>query len=256
MADATSRPGGLIRALLLIAACAALSAAADAGRVRVAVAANFTDAATQIGRHFEAATGHRAVYSFGSTGQLYAQITQGAPFDVFMAADRARPARLEDEGLAQPGSRFTYATGRLVLYSRDAGLVAGAATLRGDALSRLAVANPATAPYGAAAVAVMKALNVHGRLAGRIVQGTNIAQAYQFVATGNADAGFIALSQVIHHDRGSRWIVPEHLHAPIAQDAVLLGHGLESPAARAFIAFLKGPQADAVKRDYGYGTGD
>jgi molybdate transport system substrate-binding protein len=230
--------------------------AARAGETRIAVAANFTDAAREIGALFDATSGHRAVFSFGSTGQLYAQIGQGAPFDAFVAADRDRPQKAVDDGLAVPGSRFTYATGRLALYSRQPGLVAGPQVLTDANVTRLAIANPATAPYGAAAVDVMQALGVFDVLGPKLVRGNNVAQTFQFVATGNAELGFVALSQIAGRTGGSRWIVPEDLHAPIAQDAVLLTHGAGNDAARAFLAFLRGPAARAVKEKYGYGAGE
>ncbi|MCB2261546.1 MAG: molybdate ABC transporter substrate-binding protein [Candidatus Thiosymbion ectosymbiont of Robbea hypermnestra] len=229
---------------------------ASAQRVRVAVAANFTAAAEEIGRLFARVTGRQVSYSFGSTGQLYAQITQEAPFEVFLAADQARPQRAVAAGLAVADSRFTYAEGRLALFSRDKSLVTDETTLRHPGIARIAVANPLTAPYGAAAVAAMKTLGLYRTLAPRLVRGNNIAQTYQFVATGNAALGFVALSQIARHTRGSRWRVPEHLHPALAQDAVLLRRGADNPAARRFLAFLKGPQAAAVKTRYGYGAGD
>lgn len=244
-----------IRSVLAAAAWLATAATVSADEARVAVAANFTEAAREIGARFTGTTGHEVVFSFGSTGQLYTQITQDAPFEVFLAADQVRPAKAVEEGHAVAGTRFTYATGRLVLFSRNGGLVKGEATLRSGDFSKLAIANPVTAPYGAAAVEAMKALGVHDALAGRIVQGTNIAQAYQFVATGNAELGFVALSQVARHDEGSRWIAPRTLHAPIAQDTVLLKRGAGNPAAQAFIEFLKGPEAHVVIRNYGYDAG-
>lgn len=243
-------------ALVAAVLVALLPGPGRAGEVRVAVAANFTGAANEIGTLFEAASGHEVVFSFGSTGQLSAQISHGAPFEVFLAADRERARRTVDEGLAVTDSLFTYATGRIVLFSADPGLVAGEATLTEARFAKIAIANPATAPYGAAAVDTMKALGVYAALADRVVQGNNIAQTYQFVDTGNAEVGFVALSQVAGHDRGSRWIVPERLHAPIAQAAVLLRLGADNPAAAAFIAFLKGPEARAVKARHGYGAGD
>jgi len=226
---------------------------ASAQRVRVAVAANFTAAAREIGVLFEQVTGHETSYSFGSTGQLYAQITQGAPFDIFLAADRARPEKAVATDLAVAGSRFTYATGRLVLFSKDRSLVTDETTLRNPGITRIAVANPTTSPYGAAAVAVLQALEVYATLAPRLVHGNNIAQTYQFVATGNAELGFVALSQIAPHNEGSRWLVPDRLHPPLAQDAVLLRRGVDNRAAREFMAFLKGPAAAAVKMRYGYG---
>ena len=247
-----------LRTALLAATLAAglVSSAASAAEVRVAVAANFTAAAREIVALFHDATDHRAILSFGSTGQLFTQISQGAPFEVLLAADQARPARAEAQGLAVAGSRFTYATGRIVLYSTDPALVTGPETLREGDFTRLAIANPVTAPYGAAAVEGMKALGVYEAVADRIVQGNNIAQTYQFVATGNAEVGIVALSQVAGHAWGSRWLVPEDLHSPVSQDAVLLASAADNAAARAFLAFLRGPAAAAVKARYGYGTGD
>lgn len=234
----------------------AVGSAASAEQTRVAVAANFTEAVVEIGRLFREHTGHEAIFSFGSTGKLYTQITQGAPFEVFLAADRRHPERAVAEGHAVADSRFTYATGRIVLFSIDEGRVTGPETLRNGAFTRIAIANPATAPYGAAAVQVMQALGVHATLAPRIVQGDSIAQTYQFVATGNAELGFVALSQIVGSQAGSRWLVPADLYPPLAQDAVLLERGRNNPAAVAFMDFLKGPQAAGVITRFGYGTGD
>jgi molybdate transport system substrate-binding protein len=232
------------------------TASALAADVRVAVAANFTRAAKEIGDLFERATEHKAVFSFGSTGQLYAQITQGAPFEVFLAADQKRPKKAVVEDLAVADTRFTYATGTIVLFSKDPTLVRGESTLKEANFNRIAIANPVTAPYGAAAVAAMRALGVYHSLEPRIVRGNNIAQTYQFVETDNAEIGFVALSQVARHAEGSRWVVPDEFYPVIAQDAVLLKRGADNAAARAFIAFLKGSEAAAVKRKYGYGSGD
>lgn len=229
---------------------------ARAGEVKVAVAANFTEAAKEIGQLFEKTTGHRALFSFASTGILYTQISQQAPFEVFLAADQARPEKAVDEGFAVAGSRFTYATGKIVLYSRDKDLVSGESTLKTAHFSKLAIANPLTAPYGAAAVATMKKLGVYDGVKSRIVRGNNIAQTYQFVETGNAELGFVALSQVARRDTGSRWLVPGRMYPPIAQDAVLLKLGADNPAAEAFVDFLKGPEAAEVKVKFGYGTGN
>jgi len=250
----------LWRAVVLPVALGLLAAAgthgAQADEVRVAVAANFTQAAKEIGALYETASGNKVLISFGSTGQLFTQIGQGAPFEVFLAADQARPKRAGEEGLAVTGSRFTYATGGIVLYSPDDKLVRGEATLKEGRFVKLAIANPATAPYGAAAVQAMRALGLYETLEPKLVQGNNIAQAYQFVASRNAELGFVALSQVAVGSQGSRWTVPETLYEPIAQDAVLLERGAGSEAARAFLAFLRGPQARAVKQKYGYGPGD
>jgi molybdate transport system substrate-binding protein len=226
-----------------------------AGEIRVAVAANFIEPVKEIGALFEKQTGHRAVFSSGGTGQLYAQITQDAPFEVFLAADQATAQKAIDGGFAVPGSRFTYATGRLALFGKDRALVNGQATLREGRFQKLAIANPATAPYGAAAVQAMKALGVYDALTPKLVQGNNIAQTHQFVETGNAELGFVALSQIVRHAEGSRWLVPESLHAPIAQDAVLLKRGVDSEAARAFLALLKGPEGRVVVQKFGYGAG-
>ena len=186
---------------------AGASAAAQAGQTNVAVAANFTEAAEEIAQAFKEKTGHEAILSFGSTGQFYTQITQDAPFEVFLAADDERPKKAVDEGFAVPGSQFTYAIGKLVLWSKDPDLVQGEATLKNGDFTKLAIANPVTAPYGAAAVQTMKALGVYDQLEPKIVQGNNISQTFQFVETGNAELGFIALSQVISDNEGSRWVV-------------------------------------------------
>jgi len=244
---------GILFAILFSMSATTLLQAAE---VRVAVAANFTDAAKEIGALFEKKTNHKAVFSFGSTGQLYTQITQDAPFEVFLSADQERPKKAVSDNLAVPDSLFTYATGKIVLFSKDKGLVKGEAILKDGKFTKIAIANPTTAPYGAAAVETLKALGVYDTLSSKIVQGNNIAQTYQFVDTGNAELGFVALSQVAGHDDGSRWIVPEKLYTTIAQDAVLLKRGADNEAARAFVTFLKGPEARAVKEKYGYGPGE
>ena len=255
--ETTRRSGGcVVLSLVTVIVAGLMPASALAREVRVAVAANFTGAAKEISALFEKRHGHRAVLSFGSTGQLYTQITQGAPYEVLLAADQARPERLESEGRAVAKTRFTYALGRLVLYSTNKTLVRGRETLRGAGFMRLAIANPDTAPYGAAAVAAMTALGVYEAVKPKIVQGNNIAQAYQFVAPGNAELGFVALSQVARSDAGSRWLVPASLHQPIAQDAVLLKVGVDNGAARDLLAFMKGPEARVVIEKFGYGIGD
>ncbi|WP_240530012.1 molybdate ABC transporter substrate-binding protein [Novosphingobium sp. PC22D] len=228
---------------------------ATAGETRVAVAANFTEPAKEIATAFRKATGHRAILSFGSSGAFYTQIAHGAPFDVYLSADSERPAKAESEGLAVPKSRFTYATGRLVLYSTKPGLVdAAGGVLKRGGFARIAIADPALAPYGSAAVETMDRLGVTDRLAPRIVKGTSITQAYQFVSTGAADLGFVALSQVAKTKGGSRWVVPAKYHAPIAQQAVILKRGARNPAALAFARFLRGPAARAIIKRYGYGA--
>lgn len=245
---------GLAFAAVMLAAVGAEPAAA--GEVRVAVAANFTAAAKEIAAKYQATTGDTAVLSFGSTGQLFTQIAQGAPFQVFLAADQARPEKAVTDGLAVAGSRFTYATGKIVLYSKAADLVTGPETLKTAAFDKIAIANPKTAPYGAAAVQTMEKLGIYAALEPKIVQGGNIAQTYQFVATGTAELGFVALSQLADVDGGSRWPVPQDLYDTIAQDAVLLTTGEDNSAASGFLAFLKGPEARAVIERYGYGFVD
>lgn len=229
---------------------------AYAAEVSVAVAANFTAPMQKIAQAFEQDTGHRAVLSFGSTGALYAQIRNGAPFHVLLAADDETPAKIDKEGLGVSGSRFTYATGRLVLWSKQPALVDDkGAVLRSGKFERIAVANPKLAPYGAAAIEAMTKLGVLADVQPKIVQGDNIAQTYQFIATENAQLGFVALSQVISDGRlaqGSAWIVPADLHAPIKQDAVLLTSGKDNPAAAALLAYLKSEKVRAVIRSYGY----
>ena len=226
-----------------------LGSGALAAEVKVAVAANFAAPMKEIARAFATATDHRAIISYGSTGKLYAQVVNGAPFDVFLAADRLRPALIEQQGLGQ--SAFTYAIGKLALWSSDPNLLDGtAAALRSPALLRLALANPSTAPYGAGAVQVLDAIGLGEQLKGRLVRGHNIAQTYQFVMTGNAQAGFVALSQVIDSNSGSRWIPPQAMYKPIRQDAVLLRP--DNTVANAFIAFLQDEPARDIIRRYGY----
>ena len=226
---------------------------ASAADTQVAVAANFTEPAKEIAAAFKAETGDTAILSFGASGQFYAQISHGAPYEVFLSADTDRPRQAERDGLGVAGSRFTYAIGRLVLYSKTPGLVDGAgAVLSRGKFNKLAIADPAAAPYGAAAIQVMTRRGVYAALRPRIVTGASITQAYQFVATGAAELGFVALSQVINVPGGSRWTAPAADHAPIDQQAILLYRGQANPAAKAFLAFLKGPQAVAVIRKYGY----
>lgn len=237
--------------LALAALC--LATPASAAEVQVAVAANFTEPAKEIAAAFQRKTGHHAALSFGSSGQFYVQIAHGAPYQVFLSADAERPIQAERDGLAVKGSRFTYATGRLVLYSRDPGLVdARGAILRSGRFDRLAIADPAAAPYGQAAVEAMTRMGLYPRLQPKLVKGSSITQAYQFVGTGAAPLGFVALSQVMAEKGGSRWLVPANLHRPIEQQAVLLKSGAHDAAAIAFLAFLKGPEARAVIRRYGY----
>ncbi|KRB86900.1 molybdate ABC transporter substrate-binding protein [Sphingomonas sp. Root710] len=235
----------------LFAALLAIPAAA--AETQVAVAANFTEPAKEIAAGFERATGHKAVLAFGASGAFYTQISHGAPFEVFLSADTERPAKAEKEGLAVPGTRFTYAVGQLVLYSAKRGLVDGkGAVLRTGKFDKVAIADPATAPYGVAAVETLQSLGIYEMLKPKLVTGSSIAQAYQFTSTGAAQLGFVALGQVIAVPDGSRWLVPAKLHTPIDQQAVLLRTGEKNPAAVAFIKYLKSRPALAIIKRYGY----
>lgn len=232
------------------------SGALQAAEVSVAVAANFAAPMQKIAAEFERDTGHRAVLSFGSTGKFYVQIKNGAPFQVLLSADDETPARLVREGAGVAASRYTYAIGRLVLWSRDKGRVdTQGAVLTGGAFQRLALADPKLAPYGAAAVEVLNGLGLAAKLAPKFVVGQNIAQAFQFAATGNAELGFIAMSQVFAEGRltrGSAWVVPAALHAPVRQDALLLNPGQGSAAATALLNYLRSEKARGIIRAFGY----
>lgn len=251
-------PGVVARRLaVLLLACGLLGAPAPAltEEVKIAVAANFTTAAKEIAKSFAEATGHQAVMSFGATGKLYAQIVNGAPFELFLAADVRQPERLEKEGKAVSGTRFTYAVGKLVLWGAKPGNAdIGPNVLAKGDFGRLAIANPKTAPYGAAALEVLRRLQLYDALRPKLIYGNSIAQTYQFVATSNAEYGLIALAQIALKPRGSRWLVPGELYSPIRQQAVLLKLGAESPVAKAYLAFLKGPRAVAIIARYGYGV--
>jgi molybdate transport system substrate-binding protein len=226
-----------------------------AADTQVAVAANFAEPAREIATAFKAATGHNAILSVGASGQFYAQIARGAPFEVFLSADADRPKRAEQDGLGVPGSRFTYAVGRLVLYSKTPGLVDDkGAVLSGAGFHKVAIADPALAPYGLAAVQTMRKLGVYDRVRPKLVMGSSLTQTYQFVDTGAAELGFVALSQVIRRPGGSRWLVPAADHAPIDQQAILLSTGQNNAAAKAFLAFLKSPAAVEIIKRYGYET--
>jgi molybdate transport system substrate-binding protein len=250
---------GFTRWFMAMLAAASISHPVIADEVRVAVAANFTGAARELAPLFEKQTGHSVKLSFGSTGKLYTQIENGAPFDVFMAADTKRPERAVQKGLAVPDSQFIYARGRLVLWSTSPCLFEDGETyLRGATFDHLAIANPKTAPYGLAAQQVMQKLGVWDEIdmQDKLVRGDSIAQAFQFVATENADIGFVAMSQVKawKGDAGSSWEVPQELYEPIDQGAVLLKRGAENPAARAFMAFLSSAEASSVIEGFGYGV--
>ena len=237
-------------------ACLVVFSRAQAAEVGVAVASNFMAPMQKIAQAFEQDTGHKAILAFGATGSFYAQIKHGAPFQVLLAADALTPLKLESEGLGVAGSRFTYAVGKLVLWSRQPGLVDDkGAILRSGRFERMALANPKLAPYGAAAVEVMRQMGVFKDIQPKLVQGENIAQTYQFIASGNAQLGFVALSQVMADGKltqGSGWPVPPGLHAPILQDAILLTPGRNNPAAKALLGYLQGEKARAIIRASGY----
>lgn len=233
-----------------------LATQAEAAEVQVAVAANFARPMQRIAAGFEQDTGHHPVVASGATGAFFAQIESGAPFEVLLAANRATPEKLEADGLTVPGSRFTYALGTLVLWSARPGFVdAAGAVLKKGTFEHLAIANPRLAPYGVAAMETLTALGLLDAVRAKLVQGESIAQTQQFIASGNAELGFVALSQVVTPDTpstGSYWIVPASYHAPIQQDAVLLRRGAGNPAARALCAYLQSAKATAVIRGYGY----
>jgi len=241
---------------LAIAVAAFCASSAFADEVQVAVAANFTAPIQAIAKDFEKDTGHKLVASFGATGQFYTQIKNGAPFEVFLAADDTTPAKLESENESVKGSRFTYAVGTLALWSAKEGYVDDKGhVLKDNKYEHLSIANPKAAPYGLAATQVLDKLGLTDATQPKIVEGQSIAQAYQFVQTGNAELGFVALSQVYKDGKltsGSAWIVPANLHEPIKQDAVILNKGKNSAAAKALMDYLKSPKAAAMIKSYGY----
>jgi molybdate transport system substrate-binding protein len=243
----------------LSAAFALLLATGSAGadEIQVAVAANFTAPMKEIAAAFEKETGHKVLCAFGATGKFYAQIQNGAPFEALLAADDTTPSKLADEDAAVKGSQFTYAIGTLVLWSAKPGLVdKDGEVLKGGDFDKLAIANPKTAPYGAAAMEVLAGLKLLDQVSPKLVTGENIAQTFQFVSSGNAPLGFVALSQVMKDGRiseGSAWMVPAELHAPIRQDAVILNKGKDKPAVAELMEYLKGDKARAVIKGFGYG---
>ncbi len=242
--------------LLALLASWLLSVAAQAAEVKVAVAANFALTMKDIAAEFEKDTGHKVSLTQGATGKFYAQITNGAPFEVFLSADDETPSRLIKEGKAVSGTQFTYAVGRLVLWSPDASLVdQGGGVLKTDRFKFLSIANARVAPYGRAAVQTMQKLGVLTAIEPRVVQGESITQTHQFVSSGNAQLGFVALSQVWENGRlksGSAWIVPEDMHEQLKQDAVLLNPGKDSKAAVALLDYLKSDKARKIIDRYGY----
>ncbi|KPG96438.1 molybdate ABC transporter substrate-binding protein [Pseudomonas sp. MYb2] len=244
-------PAGLVSLLAVFAA-----SAAQADEVQVAVAANFTAPIQAIAADFEKDTGHKLVAAYGATGQFYTQIKNGAPFEVFLSADDTTPEKLEKEGDTVKGSRFTYAIGTLALWSAKEGYVdSKGEVLKKNEYQHLSIANPKAAPYGLAATQVLEKLKLTEATKTKIVEGQNITQAYQFVSTGNAELGFVALSQIFKDGKvtsGSAWIVPASMHDPIKQDAVILNKGKDNAAAKALVEYLKGPKAAAVIKSYGY----
>ncbi|WP_443748119.1 molybdate ABC transporter substrate-binding protein [Asticcacaulis solisilvae] len=242
---------GALGALVLAGFVAAGSAAA--GNVQVAVAANFTDAARDLATAFQKKTGNTVTLSFGPSGAFLSQIEQGAPFEVFLSADAERPAKLEADGFGVQNTRFVYAYGTLVLWSDMGNFVdTKGKVLTRDTFRHIAIADPAAAPYGVAAVEAMKKLGVYDTLTPKIVKGNSIAAAYTFVSTRSAELGFVALSQVIKDGKGSRWVVPQENYTPIDQQAILLKAGENDPAARAWLDYLKSPEAVSIIKSYGY----
>lgn len=245
---------------VIAAVCLSVMASgARANEATIAVAANFTEVMQHLKTDFEATTGDRLRVTIGSTGSLYAQIQNGAPFDVMLAADERRPRLLVENGGAVQGTRFTYAIGRLTLWSPDPKMIGtdGAKTLAAARFGKLAMANPKLAPYGAAAQQTLDSLGLAKKLASHIVMGANIGQTFAMVSTGNADLGFVALSYVLsnrNQQQGSRWDVPSKDYMPIRQDAVLTMHGRDNPVARTFLKFLRSPQAVSIIKRYGYLT--
>jgi molybdate transport system substrate-binding protein len=245
-----------LRKLLLLFVLLVLPFVSRAGEVRVAVAANFAAPMKMIAQEFKKDTGHQAIVALGATGRFYAQIKYGAPFAVLLAADTATPARLEKDGLAVVGTRFTYASGRLVLWSKKPGVVdAQGDILKWGSFNKIAMANPKLAPYGAAAMEVIQTMGLRSVITPKMVEGANIGQTFQFVASQNASIGFVALSQVYEAGKikeGSGWIVPSDLHQPIRQDAILLHPGKDNLAAQALMQYLRSDKSKAVMRSFGY----
>ena len=247
-------PKSFVLTLLFVAYATSLRAE----QALVAVAANFSAPMQQIALAFQKDTGHQLRLSFGATGGIYAQIKNGGPFDVFLSADQLTPQKIEAEGLGVPQTRFTYAKGQLVLWSKQDGLVDDKGqVLRSKNIQRIALANPKLAPYGAAALEAMTQLGLLDELKPKLVQGDNIAQTYQFVSTQNAQLGFVALSQVFADGKitsGSGWVLPSSLYKPILQDAILLKNGKDNSAAKALMLYIKGDKAKEMIKRFGYLT--
>ncbi len=253
--------GNMLKAVAVagVLGFAAFSSAADAGEINIAVAANFTDATRDIVAAFEKETGNTVKASFGSTGKLYTQIANGAPFQIFLAADSVRPPRAVKEGYGVDGSVFTYAIGKVVLWSPTDDLFSdGEAYLKEGKFDHIALANPKTAPYGLAGQQTMEHIGVWKDIKSKVVQGDSISQTFQFAASGNAEVGFVALSEVKawKDSKGSQWVVPQEDYTPIQQQAVVLKSGADNDTAKAFISFLKGPEAQKIIEGYGYAVAD
>lgn len=242
--------------LLLLVTAMSLPVVTMAGEVSVAVASNFTAPMKVIAQAFERDTGHKAILSFGATGQFYAQIKNGAPFAVLLAADDETPVKLEKDGFGVEGTRFTYAVGKVVLWSKKPGFVDDKGeVLRSGTFTKIAIANPKLAPYGLAAMQVLQRLDVSARVTPKIVEASNIGQTFQFVSSGNAALGFVALSQVFENGKmkeGSGWIVPSTMYDPIKQDAMLLMHARTNIAAQALLQYLRNEKTKAIILSFGY----
>jgi molybdate transport system substrate-binding protein len=245
-----------MKKFLGLCAFSLISLHANSAEVNVAVAANFTAPMQKISQAFEQDTGHKVHLSFGATGGFYTQIVNGAPFEVFLAADDETPAKAEKEGLGVVGTKFTYAIGKLVLWSKQENLVDDKGEiLKTGKFERIAIANPKLAPYGAAATQALTKLGLMQIVQPKVVQGENIGQTYQFVTTENAQLGFVALSQVYENGKikqGSAWIVPANLYDSIKQDAILLNKGKDNEAAKALLNYLHSDKAKSIIRSYGY----
>lgn len=239
--------------ILLLAFISPLS---SAGQLSVAVAGNFYKPLQVISAQYQALTGDKILLSVGATGQLYAQLINGAPFEILLAADRASPSKLVEQGLAVKGSQFTYAKGKLLLWSSDPSLVDDAGEiLRSPQIVHLAIANPKTAPYGAAAIDVLKNLGVYQQLKDKIVEGQSVGQSFQQISSGVVSLGIIALSQLVVDNKiasGSGWVIPTTLYQPIEQDAVLLIKGTTNPIAKDFLRYLQTPECKEIIRSFGY----
>jgi molybdate transport system substrate-binding protein len=241
-------------ALILTFGSLSAGVCAHAEDLLVAVAANFAKPMEQLSVDFAQRSGHSIKVSTGSSGNFVKQIENGAPFAVFLSADEERPAKLEQDGNAVAGTRYTYAIGRLVLWSRKPGLIGSdpAQALNGEDVRHIAIANPDVAPYGRAAMQTLQALGLWDKMQLKLVRGEDVAQTYQWVVTGNAELGFVALSQVAKDESGSRWLVPTDLYQPIRQQAVLLKMGQNNPAAQAFLSYLRSEPARSIITGFGY----